>query len=84
MLCAHQGPGASPPKSSNVNRHALSALSMETAVDILSQLYRSGPALFCVARKTHLCNIDRQQGGLLQSMLWDATKHSNVSLNLTR
>jgi hypothetical protein len=27
-------------KASNVNRHALSALSMETAVDILSQLYR--------------------------------------------
>ena len=53
FLCAHQGPGASPAKSSNVNRHALSALSMETAVDILSQLYRSGPALFCVARKTH-------------------------------
>ena len=32
-----QSPGA---KSSNVNRHALSALSMETAVDILAQLYR--------------------------------------------
>ena len=36
-----QGPGTSPPKSANVNRHALSALSMETAVDILAQLYRS-------------------------------------------
>lgn len=37
----HTVGAGSPPKSSNVNRHALSALSMEAAVDILSQLYRS-------------------------------------------
>lgn len=31
----------------NVNKHALTALSMEKVVEILAQLYRSGPLLAC-------------------------------------
>ena len=39
----------------NVNKHALTALSMEKVVDILAQLYRSAPS-FCSLFKLTLCS----------------------------